>query len=75
MTVEVRPATVEDADGIAHVHVASWREIGDAPAYLWSAEDNPRAQAFYLRNGFGDDGTRRDVRLAGHPIRAARFVR
>ena len=32
--------------------------IGDAPAYLWVAEDNPRAQAFYRRNGFVPDGAR-----------------
>ena len=32
--------------------------IGDAPAYLWVAEDNPRAQAFYRRNRFVPDGAR-----------------
>ncbi len=49
--------------------------IGDAPAFLWSAEDNPRAQAFYRRNGFVDDGTRSEHVLHGHPVRIARFVR
>src|SRR5665213_4144985 len=29
--------------------------IGSEPAYLWVAEDNPRAQAFYRRNGFEPD--------------------
>lgn len=29
----------------------------DAPAMLWVAKDNPRAVAFYLRNGFEFDGT------------------
>ena len=29
---------------------------GDAPAMLWVARDNPRAVAFYLRNGFQFDG-------------------
>lgn len=29
---------------------------GDAPAMLWVAKDNPRAVAFYLRNGFQFDG-------------------
>ncbi len=32
--------------------------VGDRPAMLWTAEDNPRAQAFYRRNGFRPDGTR-----------------
>ncbi|SFR67945.1 Ribosomal protein S18 acetylase RimI [Agromyces sp. CF514] len=27
------------------------------PAYLWVLDDNPRAQAFYRRNGFAPDGT------------------
>jgi L-amino acid N-acyltransferase YncA len=49
--------------------------ISDQPAYLWSAADNPRAQAFYLRNGFIDDGTRSEHPLAGHPVTIARFVR
>jgi GNAT superfamily N-acetyltransferase len=30
--------------------------IGDRPTYLWTAEDNPRAIAFYRRNGFTPDG-------------------
>ena len=33
--------------------------VGDRPAYLWTAEDNPRALAFYTRNGFVPDGTRK----------------
>jgi ribosomal protein S18 acetylase RimI-like enzyme len=32
--------------------------IGDRPAHLWTAEDNPRAIAFYRRNGFVPDGER-----------------
>jgi ribosomal protein S18 acetylase RimI-like enzyme len=31
--------------------------IGDRPAFLWVARDNPRAIAFYRRNGFETDGT------------------
>lgn len=27
------------------------------PAFLWVARDNPRARAFYRRNGFQADGT------------------
>ena len=30
--------------------------IGAEPAFLWVAADNPRAQAFYERNGFRADG-------------------
>ncbi|WP_253182714.1 GNAT family N-acetyltransferase [Arthrobacter sp. SW1] len=32
--------------------------IGKEAAYLWVLEDNPRAQAFYRRNGFVPDGKR-----------------
>lgn len=32
--------------------------IGDGPAHLWVAEDNPRARAFSAKVGFADDGTR-----------------
>jgi ribosomal protein S18 acetylase RimI-like enzyme len=49
--------------------------LGDRPAYLWVAADNPRAQAFYRRNGFAADGARDEHALMGHPIAAARFVR
>ena len=30
--------------------------LGDRPASLWVAADNPRAHAFYRRNGFQPDG-------------------
>jgi GNAT superfamily N-acetyltransferase len=33
--------------------------IGDRPAFLWVAEFNPRARAFYRRNGFEPDGGRK----------------
>ena len=33
--------------------------LGDRPASLWTAEDNPRAVAFYARNGFAPDGARK----------------
>lgn len=32
--------------------------VGSEPAFLWVAEANPRAQAFYSRNGFVLDGAR-----------------
>lgn len=38
----------------------------DEPAQLWVAQDNPRAQAFYRRNGFAADGaTIIDAAFAG----------
>jgi ribosomal protein S18 acetylase RimI-like enzyme len=30
--------------------------VGDRPAYLWVAEGNGRARAFYRKHGFTDDG-------------------
>jgi L-amino acid N-acyltransferase YncA len=49
--------------------------IGDAPAYLWVADDNPRAQAFYARNGFRRDGAMKTERLGDNELLAARMVR
>lgn len=49
--------------------------IGDAPAFLWVADPNPRAQAFYRRNGFVRDGATMQHLLAGHPVPAVRMVR
>ena len=39
--------------------------IGDAPCFLWVARDNPRAVAFYRRNGFGPDGGEQAVQAWG----------
>lgn len=36
--------------------------IGQAPAFLWTAAENPRALAFYRRNGFRPDGLRQEPR-------------
>ncbi len=46
--------------------------LGDRPASLWVAEDNPRAQAFYRRNGFATDGATSSF---GPIERAVRMVR
>jgi ribosomal protein S18 acetylase RimI-like enzyme len=35
--------------------------LGSGPARLWVAEENPRAQAFYRKNGFAFDGAREAV--------------
>ena len=49
--------------------------IGDAPAFLWVAADNPRAQAFYRRNRFVPDGAAEVHQLSGMPIDAVRPIR
>jgi GNAT superfamily N-acetyltransferase len=49
--------------------------LGHSPAFLWVAADNPRARAFYARNGFRPDGTTKMGPLAGTQILAARLVR
>jgi ribosomal protein S18 acetylase RimI-like enzyme len=49
--------------------------LGDAPAMLWVANDNPRARAFYSRNGFQPDGTTKTGPVAGTEILEARLVR
>lgn len=46
----------------------------DEPAQLWVAERNPRAQAFYRRNGFEADGIR-DDRAHGGDLTAIRMLR
>ena len=155
---EVRRATVEDADGIARVHIQAWREtysrlvepgeldelsvvrraerwrlvigtdvqvwvalvgeeivgfasavsrdeqsarpreleslyllaehhgsgagqalleasLGDAPAFLFVAGDNPRAIRFYERNGFEFDGASEEYPLVRTPITSLRMAR
>ena len=47
--------------------------VGDRDAYLWVLRDNPRARAFYARNGFAPDGTERlDPDFAAPIIRMVR---
>jgi ribosomal protein S18 acetylase RimI-like enzyme len=47
---------------------------GTGPCSLWVAEDNPRARAFYARNGFHPDGARR-TEPAFEDIVVVRLVR
>jgi GNAT superfamily N-acetyltransferase len=49
--------------------------IGRSAASLWVLDDNPRARAFYERNGFRPDGSVKDDDRWGEPIREARLVR
>jgi ribosomal protein S18 acetylase RimI-like enzyme len=41
------------------------RVIGDRPAYLWVLDGNDRAQSFYRRHGFADDGGRKPEPATG----------
>jgi ribosomal protein S18 acetylase RimI-like enzyme len=48
--------------------------LGDSGAMLWVAKENPRATAFYLRNGFHFDGTEQ-IDSSAPAMTAARMVR
>lgn len=48
--------------------------LGTRPAMLWVAKENPRAIAFYLRNGFAFDGVEQ-IDPAAPAITDARMVR
>lgn len=49
--------------------------IGTEAAYLWVLEDNPRAQAFYARNGFAADGGAKRLPPEWHSLPEVRMVR
>jgi RimJ/RimL family protein N-acetyltransferase len=49
--------------------------IGDGPAYLWVVEDNPRALAFYLKQGFRPDGKRNRLPPEWEELPEFRMVR
>jgi ribosomal protein S18 acetylase RimI-like enzyme len=49
--------------------------VGDSPAYLWAADDNPRAEAFYRRNGFARDGAVERQTFHGAEMVTVRMVR
>jgi GNAT superfamily N-acetyltransferase len=49
--------------------------IGDEPAYLWVATDNPRARSFYTRNRFVADGVTKVELIGTHPVDHTRLVR
>ena len=48
--------------------------VGDLPAQLWVAVENPRARAFYARNGFLPDGARH-IDAEFHDLEELRLVR
>ena len=47
----------------------------DESAYLWVAEDNPRAHRFYERNGFVRDGASHTEPFLGETLTEVRFTR
>ncbi|ALD13120.1 GNAT family N-acetyltransferase [Clavibacter capsici] len=49
--------------------------VGDSPSYLWAADDNPRAEAFYRRNGFVRDGGVERRMYQGAEMVTVRMVR
>jgi L-amino acid N-acyltransferase YncA len=49
--------------------------LGDSPAFLFVADDNPRATRFYERNRFVFDGASEEYPLVRTPIRSLRMVR
>jgi ribosomal protein S18 acetylase RimI-like enzyme len=60
--------------GVAHALLDT--AIGDRAAYLWVVEGNDRAQAFYRKHGFTDDGVRQHLPETGTPeVRMSRIAR
>lgn len=49
--------------------------IGDSPAYLWVVEGNPRALAFYVKQGFRPDGKRGQLPPEWESLPEFRMVR
>lgn len=47
----------------------------DEPLYLWVAEDNPRARAFYKRNGLLPNGNSHIENLLGEQVKEVMLVR
>lgn len=49
--------------------------LGGSSAYLWVIEGNPRAEAFYTKNGFVRDGATKADDFAGQTMHLVRMVR
>lgn len=49
--------------------------VGSGPAYLWVLENNPRALAFYLKQGFRPDGKRNTLPPEWESLPELRLVR
>ena len=66
---------LDDAKGTGAGQRLLEATVGDAPAFLWVAVHNPRAEAFYRRNGFEHDGVRKNEAFGGERIEELRMVR
>ena len=49
--------------------------VGSGPSYLWVVENNPRALAFYLKEGFRPDGKRNTLPPEWEELPEFRLVR
>jgi GNAT superfamily N-acetyltransferase len=49
--------------------------VDPGPSYLWVAADNPRAHAFYARNGYVPDGKEKSEEVLGEQLHEVRLVR
>lgn len=74
----VRPRTLffiyllEEEHGSGAAQALLDEVLGQDPAALWVLEDNPRARAFYERNGFAPDGARDTTDYGPDEIRMVR---
>ncbi|WP_445442149.1 GNAT family N-acetyltransferase [Clavibacter sp. km1a] len=66
---------VASAHGTGAGQVLLDAAVGDVPAYLWAADDNPRAESFYRRNGFARDGAVERQTFQGAEMVTVRMVR
>ena len=67
--------TLERAHGSGAGQLLLDAVIGKQAAFLWVLEDNPRAQAFYAKNGFARDGARDVLAEDWHKLPEVRMVR
>lgn len=49
--------------------------VDTGPSVLWVAADNPRAHAFYARNGYTADGSEKTEEVLGELLHEVRLVR
>lgn len=66
---------MEESHGIGAGQALLDAAIGDSPAFLFVARDNPRAIRFYERNRFFFDGVSEQFAFGHTPITSLRMVR
>ena len=67
--------TLERAYGSGAGQLLLEAVIGSQAAFLWVLAENPRAQAFYVKNGFALDGATDLMDEAWHRLPVVRMVR